>query len=381
MDQKQNMRLIQTKLKELGYNLGKFGPNQDGVDGNYGRRTLAAIKDFQRKNGIKQTGWVGSVTAPLLGAEPMKGVSFVGGRIAKKKPVVDPAKKKPVVNPSKKKPVVDPAKKKPVVNPAKKKQSVPTPKINERCIAISRQECDKISSSKTVVISTGSELRCSAYAVKCLSQYDKELFGSNAWDVLNSVKNLGSVKYNAFTSGEINWGNIWPSLVKNKVTKDVCEKHAKKEDADKVVNSAVPSIVTNSIPSSPKISLSSLNLGDIVGLYHKDSANKGMAFCQRALKRGLDNKGNVADKDPFTFNSHVGFVGAIKNGIPIIIHNVHGSHLATPATQMMSKTSEDMIVWVVSDDKVAAAASKNLPLPNYKPEEKPKKKGFFDWLQ
>lgn len=354
IDQKQNMRLIQSKLKELGYNLGKFGPNQDGVDGNYGRRTLAAIKDFQRKNGIKQTGWVGTVTAPLLGAEPMKGVSFVGSRIAKKKPVVDPAKKK---------------------------QSVPTPKINERCIAISRQECDKISSSKTVVISTGSELRCSAYAVKCLSQYDKELFGSNAWDVLNSVKNLGSVKYNAFTSGEINWGNIWPSLVKNKVTKDVCEKHAKKEDADKVVNSAVPSIVTNSIPSSPKISLSSLNLGDIVGLYHKDSANKGMAFCQRALKRGLDNKGNVADKDPFTFNSHVGFVGAIKNGIPIIIHNVHGTHLATPATQMMSKTSEDMIVWVVSDDKVAAAASKNLPLPNYKPEEKPKKKGFFDWLQ
>jgi hypothetical protein len=56
-DQKQNMKLIQSKLKELGYNLGTFGPNKDGVDGNYGRRTLMAIKDFQRKNGIKQTTW------------------------------------------------------------------------------------------------------------------------------------------------------------------------------------------------------------------------------------------------------------------------------------------------------------------------------------
>ena len=163
-----------------------------------------------------------------------------------------------------------------------------------------------------------------------------------------------SVKYNLFTSGEVNWTKIWSDLAKNKVTKTTCEKHAKTDDADGKVNSAVPSIVTNSIPQSPRFNISSLKLGDIVGLYHKNSSNKGMAFCQRALKRGLDNNGNVADKDPFTFNSHVGFVGAIKNGVPIVIHNVHGKHMATPATQMLSKNSEDMIAWVVSDNSIAS---------------------------
>ena len=362
-DQKQNMKLIQSKLKELGYNLGTFGPNKDGVDGNYGRRTLMAIKDFQRKNGIKQTGWVGTVTAPLLDAEPMKGVTFVGKQGTRKKPVttqpikIDPITKKQIPQKTK----VEPITKKPVVT-----------KGSERCIAISKEECSKISSTKPVVISSDkSEKRCSAYMVKCLSQYDSELFGGNAWDVFNNIKSGGSVKYNAFTSGEINWNNIWSQLVKNKVSKSVCEKHAASDDADKQIGSAVPSIVTNNIPSSPKVNISSLKLGDIVGLYHKDSGNKGMAFCQRALKRGLDNSGNVKDKDPFTFNSHVGFVGAIKNGVPVIIHNVHGTHIATPATQMLNKNSDDMIVWVVSDNTVAQATEN----PRFIPQQ-PEKKGF-----
>jgi peptidoglycan hydrolase-like protein with peptidoglycan-binding domain len=352
IDQQENMRLIQTKLKNLGYDLGTYGPNKNGVDGRYGKLTLAAIKDFQRKNGIKPTGWVGTVTAPLFGVDPMKGVSFVGKKGLRKKQDVDPTKKKTVVDPTKKKTVVDPTKKKVNVTGG------------ERCIAISKEECNKISSTKTVVISKGSETRCSAYMVKCLSQYDKDLYGGNAWDVFNNVKGGGSVKYNAFTSGEVNWNSIFSELVKNRVGRPVCEKHAAVEDADSKIGSAVPSIVTKNLPSSPKVGISSLKLGDIVGLYHKDSGNKGMAFCQRALKRGLDNSGNVKDKDPFTFNSHVGFVGAIKNGVPVIIHNVHGTHLATPATQMLNKNSDDMIVWVVSDDTVASAASKNVQLPN-----------------
>jgi hypothetical protein len=77
-----------------------------------------------------------------------------------------------------------------------------------------------------------------------------------------------------------------------------------------------------------------------------------MAFCKRILKKGLDSKGNVKTKEPFTFNSHVGFVGAIKDGMPIIIHNVHGTHMATPANKMLSKDSEDMILWVVTDNDV-----------------------------
>ena len=81
---------IQQKLKSLGYDLGAYGPNKDGIDGNYGNRTLAAIKSFQTKNGIKSTGWVGTVTAPLLGVSPMKGVSFVGGKTSSSKTTQQP---------------------------------------------------------------------------------------------------------------------------------------------------------------------------------------------------------------------------------------------------------------------------------------------------
>ena len=68
-------------------------------------------------------------------------------------------------------------------------------------------------------------------------------------------------------------------------------------------------------------------------------------------------------KNPFTFNSHVGFVGAIKDGVPIVIHNVVGSHIATPATQMLNKNDEDMIVWVVSDNEVKSAVKNNKVRP------------------
>jgi hypothetical protein len=228
-------------------------------------------------------------------------------------------------------------------------------KYEGKCIAVSQEECDKIKSSREVPIGRGGEKRCSAYMVKCLNQYDRDLYGGDAWDVFNNVKNKGTVKYNAYTSGEINWDKIWSSLVTKKVSPSICSNYTEKDDADKKYGGPVPSIVTDSIPQTSKVNISSLELGDIVGLYHKGSANKGMAFCNRILKKGLDSKGNVQTKEPFTFNSHVGFVGAIKDGIPIIIHNVHGTHMATPANKMLSKDSEDMILWVVSDNDVLSA--------------------------
>jgi peptidoglycan hydrolase-like protein with peptidoglycan-binding domain len=224
-----------------------------------------------------------------------------------------------------------------------------------QCIALTTEECAKISSSKETQVSFNkNETRCSAYMVKCLSQYNEFLKPGNAWNVFNSAKGNGDVKYNVYGDGSVNWDNIYAQLKQNKINKTVCNGYAKQDDADKIQSSKLPSIITDSMPQSSKVSLDSLKLGDIVGLYHKASSNKGMAFCQNALAKGLDENGDL-NKTPFTFNSHIGFVGAIKNGVPIIIHNVHGSHMATPATMMLNKNSEDMIVWVISDRDVASS--------------------------
>jgi len=41
---------LQKMLVALGYDLGDFGPNKDGVDGDFGERTQTAVKSFQGTN-------------------------------------------------------------------------------------------------------------------------------------------------------------------------------------------------------------------------------------------------------------------------------------------------------------------------------------------
>lgn len=54
------IKTVQTKLKNWGYYTGK-------VDGIYGAKSKAAVKSFQRKNGLTADGIVGPKTAAALG--------------------------------------------------------------------------------------------------------------------------------------------------------------------------------------------------------------------------------------------------------------------------------------------------------------------------
>ncbi|MBO4473252.1 MAG: spore cortex-lytic enzyme [Clostridia bacterium] len=54
------VRTVQTKLKNWGYYTGS-------VDGIYGPKTVAAVKYFQRKNGLSEDGVVGAKTAAAMG--------------------------------------------------------------------------------------------------------------------------------------------------------------------------------------------------------------------------------------------------------------------------------------------------------------------------
>lgn len=235
------------------------------------------------------------------------------------------------------------------------------PVVNYPCIGISKEECSKISSKQDTVISTGDETRCAAYMIKCLSQYNKELVSrkSNAWFAFENMKAKGSAKYNMFTSGEVNWDGIYANLVKYKVSPKTCECH-KDDHMDGHCKGGVSKIVTDSFPNKSSFNYKNLQLGDIVGMYYNASSNKGQAFCQRIKMQGLKDDGSVKVKGKFTFNTHVGFVAAIKDGMPIILHNIgnetQGLHHATPANKLLSK-NDTMIVWVVSDNEVSKNAN------------------------
>ncbi|WP_218082506.1 peptidoglycan-binding protein [Anthocerotibacter panamensis] len=43
---------LQTQLRQLGYDLGTSGPNRNGVDGQWGQKTLTALQDFQRQHSL-----------------------------------------------------------------------------------------------------------------------------------------------------------------------------------------------------------------------------------------------------------------------------------------------------------------------------------------
>ena len=54
---------IQLILSVLKYDLGFYGPNDDGVDSKFGYRTKSAVEEFQKDEGIKDDGIVGIETA------------------------------------------------------------------------------------------------------------------------------------------------------------------------------------------------------------------------------------------------------------------------------------------------------------------------------
>ena len=58
----EDVRALQILLKGRGYYLGTAGPNKDGVDGDYGPKTKAAVQRFQRDENLEDDGVAGHDT-------------------------------------------------------------------------------------------------------------------------------------------------------------------------------------------------------------------------------------------------------------------------------------------------------------------------------
>jgi len=60
--QGEDVRILQSKLLYLGYDVGKTGP-----DGKFGNHTLSAVMFFQKDKGLTVDGLVGKKTVAALG--------------------------------------------------------------------------------------------------------------------------------------------------------------------------------------------------------------------------------------------------------------------------------------------------------------------------
>lgn len=320
---------LQQKLMDLGL----LKTKSQKPTGYFGPLTRDAVRQFQSNNKITPTGKFDSKTKNYLDLQTQNFVPF-GSDILKRKPVIP--------------------------QPTEKKQTdVPTADYN--CIAITPKQCRKISKDKNVIIDRGEITACAKYMNKCLSEYDKDIAG-NAWTVLDNIKRRGvaTEKYNLFK--RMDWNKIWDKVSKD-VTKKLCDCHINNDHADNKCGSRIPNLVVNAYSQKTDVDISQLKLGDIVGLYYMPSTNKGQAFCN-GLK--FDKDGKAIKGDPFEFNSHVGFVVSIKDGVPIILHNIgdesgKGNRHATPVTQLRNNGLQ--IAWIAQDNLVSQRleSQKNLP--------------------
>jgi hypothetical protein len=235
-------------------------------------------------------------------------------------------------------------------------------KLSYPCVGLPKDKCSKVSSTSVVKMGSAGTTQCAQYVTKCLTEYDQNYYTGNAWKAASIAKGQGGKeKFNLFTSS-INWDSLWNEIKKNKITKSECDGFYGSGKSDFLTfndkKKKLLSIIKSSVPESSNVSMSQLQVGDIVGLWHDETNNKGRAFCERMIDDlKFDEKGNFKQL-PFTFNTHVGFVTTIKDGIPIIAHNVDGTYYTVPATQMLSKKSPDMIAWVITDPQVQQEIAK-----------------------
>jgi len=111
------------------------------------------------------------------------------------------------------------------------------------------------------------------------------------------------------------------------------------DPVDKIKRLEEELITQNGQPDPKK-----LKMGDVVGLYYEPSSHHTEAFIGSATYRNwypndVMGKTIVRKKIGHTFNTHVGVVGAIKDGVPLVFHNIAGILKSDPSQNLK-------IVWV-----------------------------------
>ena len=319
-DQGDEVSAVQQKLIDLGL------LNIPSPTGYFGNQTDLAVKTFQDKNGLAVDGIVGINTRPkLLGADSstlvktIKDTSFTNNDKYKQVQISDTLKSNNI----------------------------------------------NIDSSKENILFTVKEEGCAEWVSNKLGALGVNRQG-NAWHARAIDEDL--IEFNAFK-------NLSSSVLSEMASIFTFINSNPKE---KVAERRIKSLVQKIIPQQAQIK-PMLNVNDIVGMYYEDSENFTKAFFEGATGRiDMGTGGKVTSpyfrrKDNgspwtpedlgqkiefvpgntlksgggFTFNTHLGYVGAIVDGEPIIFHSIHQKIHSTP----FSKMNKVKILWVKSGEK------------------------------
>ena len=167
------------------------------------------------------------------------------------------------------------------------------------------------------VLRYGNELTKTTCESDQCATYVSEVTGldvlGSAWEMKHNIEKKGGIiKYNIYEDERFN---------------NVTSKNIK--------------FVTDQVKSTNKATADMFEVGDVVGLYNRNSSYHDLAI--------KESKGG-------TKNTHVGIVTAIKDGVPIISHNIYGKLHHDPYNRVT-------VGWI--------GASNNKSIPVYEEETKP----------
>jgi hypothetical protein len=214
-------------------------------------------------------------------------------------------------------------------------------------------------STKSVELGKSSVTDCAAF-VNAFS--DRVSYVGNAW-FSHDLDSAGKRKFSVYTSVSDSIKEEARKLFNSIWKKGGWEKAPEYKPNVKTLQSKL-------IPNQSSLS-SKLVKGDIVGIYYPSSSHHVEAFYQAAT--GKDGKGNsitpsyvVTDSSGkfvmgptgfpklgktwnsgrlWSMNTHLGIVGEVKNGVPIIFHNIGGTVYADPIGKLQG---DGKIMWIKS---------------------------------
>ena len=160
---------------------------------------------------------------------------------------------------------------------------------------------------------------------------DDLAYVGNAWNAYNNSR-LGNTIYSAFKG-----------LDKDTIQEVIdlwLEIHKRGGGVERGPdNSTVRNIVNRLVPQ--KGAITDLKVDDVVGIFHYPSKHHEEAFYQGGEEWFTeDSEGNkipgntIKNGNGWGMNTHIGTVGAIKDGVPLIFHNVGGDVISDPVSNL-----------------------------------------------
>jgi hypothetical protein len=231
-----------------------------------------------------------------------------------------------------------------IITPAKPEDKNKVNKRNKKVIVTSKISPKFKSSLDTTKLSTTNSVKIFKAGQDNCAQFVREFINGlpkpgDAW-IAHDNSSLGTTVWSAFTKlptdTRNNIINLW---------KKIDKKGGGTEKGP--YTTQVNSIVSNLVPNSSGVNL---QLNDIIGLYYPGSRHHEEAFYQggkiffKKDANGNPIAGNtIKGGTGWGMNTHLGVVGAIDNGVPIIFHNIGGQVYADPYTNIKGGSK---IAWV-----------------------------------